>query len=107
MRTLALALAALACLSATSGVGVAAAAGPPRWTALQSGAYGSAQYVVDFARTYATPEEAAIRHALITARLEGIRRHNAGPSRYKKARGVLHVRNPCADMTALSRVRRA
>jgi hypothetical protein len=81
-HALALALAVLCLLH----VGAAA---PPRWHELQGSAYGAAEYVRDFGRSYSSDAEAARRHALIESRLAAIRAHNAADAAYKKVR--VHV----------------
>jgi hypothetical protein len=65
-------------LSLSAALSARVSAAPPHWHELQARAeYGVAEYVADFARHYASAEEAALRAALITKRLAAIRAHNA------------------------------
>ena len=73
-------------LSLSAALSARVSAAPPRWHELQA-EYGVAEYVADFARHYASAEEAALRAALITKRLAAIRAHNAlADSPYKMVR---------------------
>ena len=65
-------------LSLSAALSARVSATPPRWHELQARAeYGVAEYVADFARQYASADEAELRAALITKRLAAIRAHNA------------------------------
>ena len=79
-----LASALLFALSLSAALGVSAA--PPRWHELQGRAYGVADYMTDFGRTYADAAEAELRSALFTKRLAAILAHNAGDAPFKMVR---------------------